>query len=109
VSLLGTGAALAGALSVACAALVAVPPGLEGAGVAVLATTLGGGAGMAADSLLGATLQARYWDPDAHAAVEVPGPSRRLVGGLPGVGNDVVNGVGTAVGALGAVLAWSLL
>jgi uncharacterized protein (TIGR00297 family) len=97
---LGTAAGVAGAgvLAVA-AALVGLP---------AAATLLGGVAGLAADSLLGATLQVTYRCPVCGRTLEEPacpcGGSGRHLQGLPGITNDVVNLLASATGAAVAAL-----
>ena len=105
VSLAGTLGTVAGAASVALAAL---PFGLAPALAAALAA--GGVAGAFADTALGATLQARYRAPDGrlterHAA---DGRPLSLAAGRRWLGNDGVNAVCTAVGAGWGALASAL-
>ncbi|HYU51351.1 MAG TPA: DUF92 domain-containing protein, partial [Gemmatimonadaceae bacterium] len=99
---LGTAAGLAGALFI-------------GAGVALAnwqvpftATALGGLAGALADSLLGATLQARRWcdlcAESTERLVHSCGNPTRHARGLRGFDNDLVNTVCSAVGAVVALL-----
>lgn len=102
VTLVGTVAGLAGALFIAAAATLAnwqAP---------FAAVTLGGMAGALADSLLGATLQARRWcDVCAQSTerlVHNCGNPARHARGLRGLDNDVVNAVCCGVGALVAFL-----
>jgi uncharacterized membrane protein len=71
-----------------------------------------GVAGMALDSLLGATLQARYWCAQCHSR----SPSRRAAAtrrrntlrGVRGLDNNAVNGVSTMLAAAAGVVAWLL-
>ncbi len=82
VSAAGTAAALAGALVI----------GLF-AGHGWLPVTLAGLGGALGDSLLGATVQAQWRDPDDPARLTERPPNDRTppARGLPGVGNDLVN------------------
>ncbi len=112
VSLVGTLGAVGGALSVALAAwAVADLPVIEGAFVFGLVMASGVAAAFV-DSLLGAWLQARYYDAAAGAKTERPrgaGGAHRLVRGRRGVTNDRVNALCTLAGALLAMLGVSLL
>jgi uncharacterized protein (TIGR00297 family) len=86
------------------------------AGVAALAhwpvpfadVALGGMAGAVADSLLGATIQARRWcdvcATPTERLVHSCGTATRHAGGLTGLDNDAVNAVCSAVGALVTML-----
>ncbi|HEX3549088.1 MAG TPA: DUF92 domain-containing protein, partial [Candidatus Elarobacter sp.] len=95
----------------ASALAVGLPPplgitalGAAGVVIAVLAIPLGGVIGATLDSVLGATLQElrrcdackRTCETDPHAC----GAATRIVRGMPGLSNDVVNAVATAAGAL---------
>jgi uncharacterized protein (TIGR00297 family) len=79
-------------------------------GVGTLGWSLVGVVGALVDSLLGATLQARYWcaecqAPTEHATHARCGLPATLVGGQRWVTNDVVNVLATTTGALlGALL-----
>ncbi len=104
VTWLGTGAGAAGAAFVAgAAALLAV----VGPRRAVVVAT-GGFAACLADSLLGATLQARYRCVTCGTASETPRPCcgarPTLAGGLAWMTNDTVNLIATVVGAAVAAL-----
>ncbi|OUN01821.1 MAG: hypothetical protein BAA04_05535 [Firmicutes bacterium ZCTH02-B6] len=118
----GTAAGALGAASVA--ALVAAggvwgtPAGPGGALVATwpavaVAGTLGGIAGMLMDSVLGATVQERFFCPACGRETERPvhrcGARTVRAGGWPGVNNDVVNLCATLTGALVAALLYRLL
>lgn len=115
VSLIGTLGGVAGATVVATAPVLACSlfpvtcppltlPWLLVAGV--------GFAGMLTDSVLGATLQARFRCPACDAASERPrhrcGTPTVLTGGLRWLGNDAVNALATAAaGAAGAIWCFS--
>jgi uncharacterized protein (TIGR00297 family) len=98
VSLLGTVASVGGAL------LIGVIGALAGWPVPFAAIVLGGVAGALADSLLGATLQARRWcdlcEVSTERAVHSCGTPTRHSGGLAGLNNDTVNALCSGVGAL---------
>jgi uncharacterized protein (TIGR00297 family) len=102
VTLVGTVAGLAGALFIGAGATLAHWP------VPFAAVALGGVAGALADSLLGATLQARRWcDLCARSTermVHSCGTPTRHEGGVAGFDNDAVNAVCSGVGALVALL-----
>src|SRR5262249_3756464 len=109
----GTLAAAAGAaatgLAWAAGARRAAAPGAAGVRAVVLAV-LAGTLGALVDSLLGATVQAAYWCPRCREPVEVRrharcGQPADLVRGWGWLGNDAVNALATAAGALfGAAL-----
>jgi uncharacterized protein (TIGR00297 family) len=102
ITLLGTLAGVAGALFIAAGAALAMWP------VSFAAAALGGVAGSLADSLLGATLQARSYCDVCGAlterAVHTCGAPTRHAGGVRGFDNDAVNAVCSGVGALVALL-----
>jgi uncharacterized membrane protein len=102
VTLRGTIAAAAGSLFIAAMAALASWP------VPFAAVALGGFAGALADSILGATLQARRWcDTCAESTerlVHDCGTPTRCAGGIPGLDNNAVNAVCSAVGALVALV-----
>lgn len=107
VSLLGVAAALLGALGVGLLAAGPLP-------VALLPVTLGGFLGAWADSLLGATVQARFYCPTCQRSTEhhprhLCGTPTRLQQGWPWLDNDLVNATATAVGAAVAVGLFALL
>ena len=94
----GTLASVAGALFVAAVAY------LTGAGRLPMAVFIGGVAGSAADSLLGATVQERRWCDHCARGTEQRvhhcGFPTRVVGGIAGVRNDGVNVLCTLIGAI---------
>ena len=101
VTLIGCAAGLAGAMFIAAGATLAHWP------APFAAVALGGLAGTLADSLLGATLQARRWCDVCAVGTERMvhrcGTSTRHAAGLRGFDNDLVNAVCSAVGALVAL------
>jgi uncharacterized protein (TIGR00297 family) len=102
ITLAGTVAGLSGALFIAAEA------GLANWPVSFAAVALGGAAGALADSLLGATVQARRWCDLCAKSTERPvhscgTPSRHLAG-VEGFDNDWVNAVSSTIGALVAFL-----
>ncbi len=106
VSPTGTGAALVGALLVAGTAAIAG----HAARLAFWGTLIGT-AGMALDSVLGATVQARFVCPACEAPSERRrhhcGTPTRLAGGWRWLDNDGVNALATALAGLAGALAWS--
>lgn len=102
VSLVGSEAGVAGALFIGTAAAALYWP------VPFFAVTVGGLAGALADSLLGATVQARRWcEPCATSTerlVHNCGTPTRHAAGIAGFDNDAVNAVCSGVGALVALL-----
>ncbi|MDP9279105.1 MAG: DUF92 domain-containing protein [Gemmatimonadota bacterium] len=102
VTLIGSVAGAGGALFIAAGAALAHWP------VPFAAAALGGMAGALADSILGATLQARRWcdlcAKSTERLVHSCGTPTRRAGGVAGFDNDAVNAVCSAVGALVAFL-----
>jgi uncharacterized protein (TIGR00297 family) len=102
VTFVGTMAAIAGAAFIAAGATLAHWP------IPFAAVALGGIAGAQADSLLGATLQARRWcevcAKSTERLVHSCGAPTRHAGGVAGFDNDAVNIVCSCVGALVALL-----
>ncbi|MEP6549670.1 MAG: DUF92 domain-containing protein [Gemmatimonadales bacterium] len=102
ISLVGTAGGIFGALFIAAVAALANWP------VPFTAMALGGIAGALADSLLGATLQARRWCEVCSKSTErlthSCGAKTRHAGGLAGFDNDAVNFVCSCVGGLIALL-----
>jgi uncharacterized protein (TIGR00297 family) len=103
ITLPGTLAEVAGALWIGAVALACVTIPLAEPRFPVLGVALAGVVGSTADSLLGATVQelrrcdacGRNCETDPH----VCGAPTRLVRGLPGASNDVVNLLATVAGA----------
>ena len=108
VSVAGSLATIAGALFIGGLALLLGWPG-----AAVAAGVTGGIMGAAADSLLGATVQARRWcDACAMATertVHTCGATTRPAGGIGWLDNDRVNLAAVVTGAMTAVLALALV
>jgi uncharacterized membrane protein len=103
VSLVGSGAAVLGATSVAGAAVLA-GGALSGHAGRDAAFLVGAGlTGMLADSVAGAFLQAQYRSAAGHWVETPPTPEANPVRGWAGIGNNVVNLLGTAVGGLTAL------
>jgi uncharacterized protein (TIGR00297 family) len=102
VTFVGTMAAVAGAAFIAAGATLANWP------VPFAAVALGGIAGAQADSLLGATLQARRWcevcAKSTERLVHSCGAPTLHSGGVAGFDNDAVNVACSCVGALVALL-----
>jgi len=116
VTWLGTVASLGGALFIGrlggLGALV-LCQGWASAGVLLLAATVGGLAGSLGDSLLGASRQAIYWcdacGKETERKVHRCGTQTRLSRGWRWLGNDLVNFIASAVGALVATgVGWLL-
>lgn len=103
VSLLGSCAGLLGAASVVGAALVTGRP--DGAAwLKAVGILTAGVIGMGADSVIGATLQVQYWDPNTGKFTEHPVAHASLARGWRGIDNEVVNLVGTGTGAAAAIV-----
>ena len=116
VTWLGIAASLGGALTIGLLGglvLLALRRGWAGAVALLLAATVGGVAGSAFDSLLGATVQAIYWcdacGKETERRVHRCGAQTHLLRGWRWLGNDMVNLVASAMGALVAVgVGWGL-
>jgi uncharacterized protein (TIGR00297 family) len=97
ITLAGTGAGVLGALVVAVLAVI-----IGWFTAIALAATIGGMAGMLLDSVLGATMQDRRWCTacarPTERRVHICGNPTRRTGGVPGIGNDLVNFVATLFG-----------
>lgn len=114
---------LGGAASLGGALFISLPGGLElliggrdGAmsGALIGAAALGGLAGSVSDILLGATVQAIYWcdvcQKETESRVHHCGIRTRLIRGWRWLGNDLVNAIASAMGALtAAAVGWGLL
>lgn len=72
--------------------------------VLTLVGFLGGFGGSLLDSLLGATIQATYYDEEAKKIVKRPGRTVKHVGGWGFLSNEMVNVISTAMTALAATL-----
>ena len=104
ITLLGTAGGLLGAMTIGLTAwLVGLATPSAAAWVAA-----GGAAGTVADSLLGASLQARWRCPACGATIEAPSHDCGVAGeplrGWRWLNNDAVNAVATLVGAIVAAL-----
>jgi len=110
VTLLGTSAAVAGAATVgAVAEALGAARQTPLGGRLPLLGLIGGLAGALIDSVLGATVQAMYWCPrcqqETERSIHHCGEETLMRRGLPWLGNDGVNFLSTAAGALLALLA----
>ena len=109
------GVTLLGSLGgIAGAAFVALCAGMSGwPAVAVAGAVAGGIAGTTADSLLGATVQARRWCAECAVATErvlhMCGRKTEPAGGFQWLDNDGVNLAATAVGATVALAVAAML
>lgn len=117
VTWLGIGASLAGAFLIGLLGglgTLALHRSWAVAGTLLLAATVGGLTGSLFDSLLGATVQAIYWcdacGKETERKVHRCGMETRLLRGWRWLGNDLVNFIASAVGALVAAgIGWGLL
>jgi uncharacterized protein (TIGR00297 family) len=113
ITLLGSLAALAGAASIGIGGLLLGRVFQhEARWWVVPAAVAGGAAGVAMDSLLGATVQAMYWCPrcgkETERRVHACGVRTTPLRGLPWLANDAVNGLASLAGGLIAagIAAW---
>jgi uncharacterized protein (TIGR00297 family) len=117
VTWLGGAASLGGALFIGLTGgLGLLIVGRDGAMIIALigAATSGGLVGSASDSLLGATVQAIYWcdacQKETESRLHRCGAQAHLVRGWRWLGNDLVNAIASAMGALtAAAVGWSLM
>ena len=108
ISILGTGAAVLGAATIPLSAWPVVNGTVSAHVVSIGGVVvLSGVAGAFMDSVLGATIQARYRDPATgqHTERAASDHPHVLVRGYPWITNDRVNWMGTAVGAGTSMLA----
>ena len=100
---LGTGAAAAGAAAIGAVSAIGLRLGGARAGWLLPLGLVSGLAGSFADSLLGATVQARYHCPRCDLATERTvhrcGTPTMLVGGFRALDNDAVNFIASVAGA----------
>jgi uncharacterized protein (TIGR00297 family) len=116
VTWLGIGASLGGALFIGLLGglgTLVLRQGWSAAGALLLAATLGGLIGSLCDSILGATVQAIYWcdacQKETERQVHRCSAQTRLLRGWRWMGNDLVNFIASAAGALVAVgIGWLL-
>ena len=114
VTWLGTVASLGGALFIGLLGALVLRQGWAAGGILLLAATVGGLAGSVCDSILGATVQGIYWcdtcQKETERRVHRCGTETRLLRGWRWLGNDAVNFIASAVGALTALgVDWLLL
>lgn len=114
VTWLGTVASLGGALFIGLLGALVLRQGWAAGGILLLAATVGGLAGSVCDSILGATVQGIYWcdtcQKETERRVHRCGTETRLLRGWRWLGNDAVNFIASAVGALTALgVGWLLL
>lgn len=126
ISLYGSLASTAGALSIGLAGVILlIVDGLLGGsgngllgsdgilgGVMLLPSALVGGvAGSLLDSLLGATVQGIYYSTsrgkDTERRIDPDGTPNKLARGWPWLGNDLVNALSSLAGALAGVAIWN--
>jgi uncharacterized protein (TIGR00297 family) len=110
VSAAGFGAGIAGALFIALAGAFAIP---QHHTRLAIAAAIGGFGGCVADSLIGATIQAkRFCDRCRHYTerrVHACGFRTRPAGGIPWMSNNAVNAAGAVAGAAIAVaVGWAM-
>lgn len=113
ISLVGTAASLAGAIVIAGAAAYFDEHPL-GALRVILLVTVGGFSGALLDSLLGATVQAIYYDPSGNKVTErkihnSQGLALEPLRGKTWMNNDMVNFLSSGFGALFCVVLWKLI
>lgn len=112
VTLTGTAATFAGGLLIAAVGVL-FQPGIPAAPF-LIAVSLAGLIGSLTDSLLGATVQAIYYDPVRQKETErqILNEDGRLIKPLRGwvwMNNDLVNFLSSVIGALAAGLIWALI
>lgn len=105
VSIVGSLAAVIGSLFIALLWHFCDP---AGSFMGILAITVSGFAGALVDSILGATIQGHYLDPENEKVVERPGKNSKLIRGWSWMNNDVVNLACSISGGLIALLVYFL-
>jgi uncharacterized protein (TIGR00297 family) len=107
VTLAGIGATLAGAALVAL--VMSLTDGRAALASVMIVIPLAGLAGATFDSLLGATVQAIYYDPERKKETERVIPGAEPVRGWAWMNNDAVNFISSIFGALLALCIWQLV
>ncbi len=102
VSLLGFGAAFSGSVFIGIIWYL-MSPSVD-INRCILPVIIGGFIGMLVDSILGATVQAQYFDADTQEVAETVGEKRERIRGWRWVDNDIVNLVCSLAGGFTAFL-----
>ena len=105
ISTLGTLASAGGGVCMGlCHATFLLPPSAREFAALTYVGLVAGVGGSLLDSLLGATVQATYYDEERKLIVKKPSSTTKRVSGLPLLSNEMVNFVSTAAVALAAAL-----